>query len=81
VKITTRGATITGQTKLQNYSGGQVCDLVQGVLFGKEILGSDNDFCGSTSSATYIWPYPGGGAPSRYNDTMDSAPVGAAISR
>ena len=81
VKIAGNTASITGETKLQNSAGGQLCDLVQGVLFNKELLGSDNDFCGSTPSATYIWPYPGGGAPTRYNGKTDSVPVGAAISR
>jgi hypothetical protein len=81
VKIAGKIASITGETKLQNSAGGQLCDLVQGVLFNKELLGSDNDFCSSTASATYIWPYPRGGAPTRYNDTTDSVPVGAALSR
>ncbi len=81
VTVSQKTGTIGTQTNLQNSSGGQVCDLVQGVEFGSQIGGSDYDFCGSTPSATYLWPYPGGGSPSRSNTTTDSAPVGATISK
>lgn len=75
------GAIIKGKIELQNPSGGHVCDLVQGVKNGNDIDGSDFNFCGSGSSATEIWPYPGGGSPTDSNDTTDSVPVGAAISK
>ena len=73
-------AMIAATTELQNSSGGTVCDLVQGVEFGGQIAGSDNDFCGSLPSATYLWPYPAGGAPTLYNNSTDETPVGAAVS-
>jgi len=73
-------ATITGQTKLENDAGGQVCDMIQGVLWSKSIVGSDFDFCGPGSSATYVWPYPKGGEPHFSNAHDVSQPFGAAIS-
>lgn len=81
VTISQKTGTIGMETKLQNSNGGQICDLVQGVEFGSQIAGSDYDFCGSLPSSTYLWPYPGGGSPSQYNSTTDSAPVGATISK
>jgi hypothetical protein len=80
IAISGTNGTIKGRTNLQNSRGGQVCDLVQGVEYNGEIAGSDFDFCGGTPSATYLWPYPAGGAPTASNNTIDSAPVGAAIS-
>jgi len=78
--VTNDAATITKQTQLQNFSGGQVCDLIQGVKYGNDVAGSDYDFCGSVPSTTYLWPYPAGGAPMAFNSTTDTTPVGAAIS-
>ncbi|HYL26617.1 MAG TPA: hypothetical protein VEW74_02215 [Candidatus Nitrosotalea sp.] len=75
------GGTIESETSLQNYTGGQVCDLVQGILYGSKIAGSDFDFCGSDLSATYVWSYPTGGKPNLDNNRADSVPVGAAISK
>lgn len=81
VKLSKGGGTIGTQTNLQTDAGGQVCDLVQGAVFGDRLAGSDFNFCGSASSATYLWPYPAGGAPSDQNESVVSAPVGAAISK
>jgi hypothetical protein len=81
VTISQNTGTIGAQINLQNSSGGQICDLVQGVEFGSQIAGSDYDFCGSLPSTTYLWSYPGGGSPSQFNDSTDSAPVGATISK
>lgn len=81
VKIGQKSATIARRTDLRDSGGGAVCDLVQGTLFNKQIAGSDDAFCGSTASATYLWPYPGGGAPTRHVENSDSMPVGATISR
>jgi hypothetical protein len=81
VNIGKTGGTIDGSTDLSGSAGGAVCDLVQGVQFNNQIAGSDNDFCGSTLSATYLWPYPAGGTPTSYNNATDSTPVGAAISK
>lgn len=80
VTIAKNAGTIQGQTNLQSSTGGQVCDLAQGVLWKDRVVGSDFDFCGSAPSTTYLWPYPGGGRPMSNNDRNDSEPVGAAIS-
>ncbi|MGB8966975.1 MAG: hypothetical protein WCB99_15170, partial [Candidatus Cybelea sp.] len=79
-KFGKKAATITQKIDLQNYSGGAVCDLVQGAEINGQLAGSDNDFCGSLPSSTYLWPYPGGGAPILYNNDTDTTPVGAAVS-
>lgn len=73
-------ANITGQTMLENGSGGPICDMIQGTLWNKSLVGSDFDFCGSASSATYVWPYPQGGKPHDANAQNASQPFGAAIS-
>lgn len=80
VKVGTKGGTIERRTNLKGYSGSPICDLVEGVQFGKQIAGSDNDFCGYTPSTTYVWPYPAGSPPTDYNKVTDSTPVGAAVS-
>ncbi len=81
VKVGQKNATIARRTDLQDVGGRALCDLVQGTLFNKQIAGSDNAFCGSSTSATYLWSYPGGGAPRRHAEGSDSMPVGATISR
>ncbi len=73
-------AHIKGEAYLETYNGAEVCDLVQGVEYNKRFYGSDYNFCGSANSATYSWPYPFGRQPTAYNDSTDSAPIGAAIS-
>jgi hypothetical protein len=75
-----KSAAIEGKASLESSSGEQICDLAQGVILKNAIYGSDNDFCGYGASATYAWPYPGGGSPTSSNDTVDSTPVGAAVS-
>lgn len=80
VSIAKHAGRIQGQTNLLNASGGQICDLAQGVLWKNHIVGSDFDFCDSPPSTTYVWPYPGGGQPIGGNDKNDSEPIGAAIS-
>lgn len=81
VAISKQTATIKGVTSLQNSSGGQICDMVQGALYGNQVAGSDTGGCGSNASATYLWPYPAGGQPNHYVANSDSAPTGAAVSR
>lgn len=78
--VSKAGGAIVGQIKLQNSGGGQVCDLIQGVIWKGHVVGSDFDLCGSLPSATYVWPYPGGGQPTAHNAQNDSEPFGAAIS-
>lgn len=81
VKISGKTGTAGSAIDLKNSGGGEVCDLVQGVLSGTKLAGSDNDFCGSTPSSTYVWNYPAGGAPVLSNAKTDVTPVGAAVSR
>jgi hypothetical protein len=81
VRISGTSGKITGEIRLKDYAGGQVCDLVQGVEYNGQLFGSDYDFCGYAASATYAWRYPAGGAPIRYNKATDSVPIGAAISQ
>ncbi len=81
-RISLSGSTgkIVGSLQLKDSGGSAVCDLVQGVEYGGEIAGSDFDFCGSPPSATYLWPYPAGGAPKLSNAKTDVEPIGAAVS-
>jgi hypothetical protein len=79
--ISAQQGTIKDRISLQNSDGGQICDMVQGTLYGSKIAGSDFNFCGSGSSATYLWPYPAGGRAVRENDGVNTTPVGAALSR
>lgn len=78
--VSKTGAAIKGKIALENSTGGQLCDLIQGVIWQGHVVGSDSDFCGSVPSATYVWPYPGGGKPTAHNAHNDSTPFGAAIS-
>lgn len=78
--IAKKMASIVGKTMLQNASGGAVCDLIQGVLWKKSVVGSDFNICGSGPSATYVWPYPAGGSPGSTRAKEATQPFGAAIS-
>lgn len=80
LSVSGSSGTIEGQIALANSTGGQVCDMAQGVVVGKRVLGSDNDYCGYAASATYSWAYPGGGTTSIFDAKIDSAPIGAALS-
>ncbi len=80
ITIAKNEGTITGKIDFRNATGGSVCDLIQGVLWKKKVVGSDFDSCGSQHSATYVWPYPAGGEPKAENTRYDSEPFGAAIS-
>jgi hypothetical protein len=81
LKVTKSSATIAGETQLQDSGGNPICDLVQGVQFGKRLAGSDDDFCSNAPGTTYVWRYPAGGAPARENSAPNSSPVGAAVSK
>lgn len=81
LSVTSKTGKIVGRTTLKREGGGAVCDLVQGVIRSGQIVGSDYEFCGYSTSSTYRWAYPRGGKPSASNDSVDSTPVGAAISR
>jgi len=84
--ITIAGSTgtITGKATLENYGGGQICDLVQGEIAGNKqgfLAGSDYEYCGYASGAVNRWLYPAGGLPTNYNDSFGAeVPIGAAVS-
>jgi len=79
MEVSRKRATIKNKITLENHTGTQVCDLVEGVISHGELFGSDNDYCGSAPSATYGWSYPSGGNPKNYRGGNDSMPIGAAI--
>lgn len=80
IQIANHTGTVESTINLQNSSGAQICDLIQGVIYKGQFAGSDNDICGSSPSTTYVWPYPAGGGPTLSNSSTDSTPVGAAVS-
>jgi hypothetical protein len=84
VSVSGSAGTITGTTSLTNYSGGNVCDLVQGVIGAngeRYLAGMDYEYCGYTATTTNRWPYEAGGSPTNYNYTAGLVePIGAAIS-
>lgn len=81
VTVAKSTGTVKSTTVLQNASGGPLCDLVQAVEFNGQVAGSDNNYCGSLPSTTYLWAYPAGGSATNYNNATDATPVGAAISK
>jgi hypothetical protein len=70
------GATahITGVTVLKN-----ACDVAQAAIVGKLVAAGDYEYCGARHSGVEIWPYPGGGTPSKRISEVET-PVGATIS-
>jgi len=84
VTVSGSAGTITGTTNLTNYAGGNVCDLVQGVIAAngeRYLAGMDYESCGYTATTADRWPYQSGGAPTNYNDTAGLVePIGAAVS-
>ncbi len=83
VSIKHSSGSIIGKTKLNNYMGkDKLCDVVQPTLYGSQILGGDLEECGgSMRSTVYAWPYPNGGNPTAYNNTVVVEPFGAAVSK
>lgn len=74
---------ISGVTNLLNYNGTSVCDLVQGVIAAhglRYLAGGDYEYCGYAVSSVDRWPYPAGGSPTNFNDSVVGEPIGAAIS-
>ncbi len=78
---------VLGQaTNYQNYDGGPVCDMIQGVVaaYGKRYTaGSDYEYTGCANagnSSVNRWVYPAGGAPTDYTPKFVTQPAGAAIS-
>jgi len=84
VSVSGTTGTITGTTNLSNYEGGNVCDLVQGVIgaYGERyVAGADYESCGYTPMTANRWAYQAGGTPTNYNNTASfTFPIGAAIS-
>ncbi len=82
------GSGVLGQaTNYQNYSGGAVCDMIQGVVaaYGKRYTaGTDYEYIGcpnAGNSSVNRWKYPAGGAPTNYaTELVTQQPAGAAIS-
>ncbi|HEY6484788.1 MAG TPA: hypothetical protein VIX83_00195 [Candidatus Cybelea sp.] len=79
LSISGKHATIEGRIDLSSSQGGAVCDVVQGVIMGRELFASDNNTCGSARSATYSWKFPAGGAPLAQNAKFAVTPFGAAV--
>ena len=77
--VSGKSATVVNTIALQTYEGTPVCDLVQGVISGGWLFGSDNDYCGYAPSATNGWAYPAGGSPTHYLTKNASQPIGAAL--
>jgi len=86
VAVSRKKGTIVGGTTPFNYSGGPVCDLVQGIISpGRQpaVLGGDYvNGCSGLKPNVAIWPYPGGALPLNYYDNGNfvDEPIGAAIS-
>ncbi len=83
VSVSGSNGSIVGKTGLNNYQGEKkVCDLIQGELYEGRLVGSDNEYCGYTASAQYVWPFPNGGNPTVFNDSVvTSEPIGAVVSK
>jgi hypothetical protein len=77
--------TIKGKTALKSYTGGSLCDLIQGTEIGSQFVASDYEYgspCSGISSTSDTWPFPAGKDPSLYStEPTESEPIGAAISK
>ncbi|HEY1869369.1 MAG TPA: hypothetical protein VGG70_13825, partial [Candidatus Cybelea sp.] len=85
VSVSGSTGTITGTTNLTNYTGGQVCDLGQGVIGADRerfLAGTDYEgVCSYTPTTADRWRWDSGSTPTNYNSTASfTEPVGAAIS-
>jgi hypothetical protein len=67
-------AHITGMMALKD-----ACDVAQTAIADERVAGGDYEYCGARRSSVDIWPYPGGGTPSKRGDV--ETPVGATISK
>jgi hypothetical protein len=71
-------------TYFLNSAGGNICDMVQGVIGGNQrkfVIGSDYEFCGTASNSVARWAYPAGGEPTNSSALSEyTVPDGAAIS-
>ncbi len=79
--VSARGV-LGSATTYKNYLGGNDCDLIQGVIFERHVVGGDYEYCGSASSTFDRWTYTGGGYPTSYTTLSDtsSVPNGVAVS-
>lgn len=84
VKISGSKGTIVGQTDLENPSGGQICgsfSVELDPLNEKNVVGVNDDTCGSGSISLDRWLYPAGGVPTNSADLSSLIePIGGAIS-
>jgi len=76
--VSPKGA-IEGQSKLFNTAGGALCDMIQGTLTDKVLIGEDIT-CQSDPASVFAWPYPAGGKATKTNDNGMAAPDGIALS-
>lgn len=79
--VSPRGVLGTATT-YKNFLGGNDCDLIQGVIFERHVLGDDYESCGSAPSTFDRWMYTAGGDPTNHSTLSDpsSIPNGVAIS-
>ena len=73
--VSGRTASITGTTPL-----GNACDVAQAWVGTTQTAAGDYEYCGDPRSGAALWPYPGGGSPSKRVAGLET-PVGAALSR
>jgi hypothetical protein len=85
--VSLTGTIIGTPTRFKAYNGQPICDMAQGVIGGsgkeKYLAGGDDESACSareTKSAVYRWAFPGGGAPTNYNNSTLTHPFGTAIS-
>ena len=72
-------------TTYLNYKGGNVCDMVQGVIAGDRlnfVVGGDYESCGAVKNSVGRWAYPSGGKPTNHGTLSSSyaMPDGTAVS-
>jgi hypothetical protein len=83
--IARNAGTIKGKTTVKSYTGGSICDLVQGTEYGTQFLGSDYEYgspCSGLPSTTDTWPFPRGKDPSLYTTRpTETEPLGLAVSK
>lgn len=78
--ISGSNGTITGMTNLNNPQSVPACIVVQGVIQGEKLFGSDFATPCGYSTNTYSWLYPAGGNPTRTSTATEDEPDGTAIS-
>jgi hypothetical protein len=85
VAISGSSGEIVRKISLNRYDTGSVCDVVQGVIYGRKdryLVGSDNEYLCGANSTVNRWRFPAGGIPKNYSTDGGALvdPVGAALS-